>query len=105
MKPIARRCLPILPWLLLLALCFSEPSLANKFETIGGGVQGSAKVKVEYLQIITYVAGGIFLIAGVLSILLHDRNAQTLNYTMWKLSSGIFFFLSICCFAAAVFMY
>jgi hypothetical protein len=105
MKPVARRLLPILPCFLLLALCIIEPCLANKFETIGGGVQGSTKVKVEYLQVIAYVAGGIFLIAGVLSILLHDRNAQTLNYTMWKVSSGIFFLLSVTAFAAAVFMH
>lgn len=104
MKPIARRLLQILPGFLLLALCISEPSLANKFETIGGGVQGSTKVKVEYLQVIAYVAGGIFLLAGVLSILLHDRNAQTLNYTMWKVSSGLFFLLGIASIAAAVFM-
>ncbi len=105
MKPIARRMLQLLPWVLLLTLCFSEPSLANKFETIGGGIQGSTKVKVEYLQIIAYVAGGIFLVAGVLSILLHDRNAQTLNYTMWKISSVVFFLLSIGAFTAAVLMH
>ena len=105
MKPIASRLLQILPWALLLTLCFNEPSLANKFETIGGGVQGSTKVKVEYLQIIAYVAGGIFLLAGVLSILLHDRNAQTLNYTMWKVSSALFFLLSIATFTAAVLMH
>jgi len=104
MKPIARRLMPILAWFLLLALCFSEPSLANKFETIGGGVLGSTKSKVEYLQWIAYATGGIFLISGVLSILLHDRNALTLNYTMWKLSSAIFFLFSIAAFAAAVFM-
>lgn len=85
-------------------ILFCEPALANKFETIGGGVQGSTKVKIEYLQIIAYVAGSIFIIAGVLAILLHNKNAQTLNYTMWKSSSALFFILGISSIAAAVFM-
>lgn len=100
------RFLSTLPWLLCMALLFfTEPLLANKFETIGGGVQGTTKVKVEYLQMIAYVAGGIFLVSGVLSVVLHDRNAQTLNYTMWKPSAIVFFLLSIAAIAAAVFMH
>ena len=102
MKLIARCLLWILPCFVLLALCFSEPSLANKFETIGGGVQGSNKLKIEYMQVIAYVAGVTFLVAGILSILLHDRNALTLNYTMWKSSSVFFFLLSIVCFTTAI---
>jgi uncharacterized membrane protein len=89
---------------LFLLLLFTEPLLANKFKTIGGGVSGSTQVKVEYLQIIGYVAGGIFLIAGILAIVLHDKNAQTLNYTMWKPSAAIFFLLSIAAFSAAALM-
>jgi uncharacterized membrane protein YidH (DUF202 family) len=93
-----------LAWLLFILALFSEPLLANKFETIGGGVSGSTKVKIEYLQIMAYVVGGVFMIAGVLSIVLHNQNAQTLNYTMWKTSSTLFFILSVCSFAAAVIM-
>ena len=93
-----------LAWLLFILLLFTEPLLANKFETIGGGVQGSKQVKIEYLQVIAYVAGGIFLVAGVLAIALHNHNAQTLNYTMWKSSSALFFILSICSVAAGYFM-
>jgi uncharacterized integral membrane protein len=104
MKTTLVRLLPTLSWLLLLGLLFCEPLLANKFETIGGGVQGSTKVKVEYLQVIAYAVGGILLIAGILSIVLHNKNAQTLNYTMWKSSATLFFLLSIAAFAAAVFM-
>lgn len=89
---------------LFVLLLLTEPLLANKFETIGGGVSGSTRVKVEYLQIIAYVSGGIFIIAGILAILLHDKNAQTLNYTMWKPSAAIFFLLGISAIAAAVFM-
>ncbi|MCG7984266.1 MAG: hypothetical protein JAY90_16130 [Candidatus Thiodiazotropha lotti] len=88
-----------LPWVLsVLAfalLTLSEPSMANKFETIGGGVQGSTKIKVEYLITIAYVASAIFMIAGILAIALHNRNAQTLNYTMWKSSAAMFFILGI----------
>ncbi len=104
MKAILTRLFPTLPWLLLGGLLLCEPSLANKFETIGGGVQGSTRLKVEYLQVIAYVASGIFFAAGILSIVLHDKNAQTLNYTMWKSSSAIFFLLGIGAFAAAIYM-
>ncbi|MES9825369.1 MAG: hypothetical protein ABW127_13160 [Candidatus Thiodiazotropha endolucinida] len=89
---------------LFLTLLFSPPLLANKFETIGGGVSGSTRVKVEYLQVIAYAAGGIFLIAGILAIVMHNSNSQTLNYTMWKSSAAVFFLLSIGAFAAAVLM-
>jgi uncharacterized integral membrane protein len=85
-------------------LIVSEPLLANKFETIGGGVSGSTRAKIEYLQVIGYVAGTILLIAGILAIVLHNKNAQTLNYTMWKSSAAMFFFFSICAFLAAIFM-
>jgi hypothetical protein len=104
MKSLLVRLFSLTPWLLAGMLVY-EPLLANKFETIGGGVQGSAQVKTDFLQVIAYVAGGIFLAAGVLSITLHDKNAQTLNYTMWKSSSALFFLLSIGCFAAAVLMH
>jgi hypothetical protein len=102
MKTSLARLIPLLPWIVLLTLCLCEPLLANKFETIGGGVQGQAKMKVEFLRIFAYVAAAIFLIAGVLSIALHDKNAQTLNYTMWKTSSAIFFLLSIAALSGAL---
>ncbi|MCU7797838.1 MAG: hypothetical protein KZQ73_01050 [Candidatus Thiodiazotropha sp. (ex Semelilucina semeliformis)] len=104
MKINIRQTITLLTWTLFLMILFCEPALANKFETIGGGVQGSTKVKIEYLQVIAYVAGGIFITAGVLAILLHNKNAQTLNYTMWKSSSALFFILGIASIAAAVFM-
>ncbi len=92
----------LLAWLLLACLLFSEPLLANKFETIGGGVQGSAQSKIVYLRVFAYVASAIFLLAGVLAILLRNRNAQTLNYTMWKPSSVVFFLLGFGALVAAV---
>ncbi len=105
MKPVRVRFFSLTPWLLLAGMLVCEPLLANKFETIGGGVQGSTQIKAEYLQIIAYITGGIFLAAGVLAILLHDKNAHTLNYTLWKSSSAIFFLLSVGCFVAAVLMH
>lgn len=95
MKTRLARLLPLLPWIILLALCFSEPLLANKFETIGGGVQGQTKVKIDFLRVFAFVASGVFLLAGILSIVTHDKNSQTLNYTMWKASATLFFLLSI----------
>ena len=95
----------ILFWLLTPALLLlADPALANKFETIGGGVKGSTQIKVAYLHVFAYLAGVIFLVAGVLSILLQNKNALTLNYTMWRSSSILFFLLSISAFAAGIFM-
>jgi hypothetical protein len=95
----------ILPWLLAsILLLLTDPALANKFETIGNGVQGSTQLKVAYLQVIAYVAGAIFLAAGVLSILLQNKNALTLNYTMWRSSSILFFLLSITAFATGFYL-
>jgi hypothetical protein len=98
------RYLKSLGMILFLLLIYAEPLLANKFETIGGGVQGSTRVKVEYLQIVAYISGGILLIAGILAIALQNKNAHTLNYTMWKSSSVMFFLMSIAAFAAAALM-
>jgi hypothetical protein len=102
MKTMPTRLYSAVSWLLLLGLLFCEPLLAGKFETIGGGVQGSNQLKVEFLKAIAYVAGGIFFISGVLTILLRNKNAQTLSYTMWKPSAVLFFLLSIGAFVAAV---
>jgi len=104
MKTTLKRLLPTLPWLLLACLLFSEPLLANKFETIGGGVQGSTRVKLEYLRVVAYIASGIFLVSGVLAILLHNRNAQTLNYTLWKPSAALFFLFGFGALIAAFLM-
>jgi hypothetical protein len=76
----------------LLLIC-TAPALANKFETIGSGISGSTKFKIEYLKTAAYVTAVIMFIAGVLSIVMRESNAQSLNYTMWKPSSIIFFCL------------
>jgi hypothetical protein len=94
----------LISFVTVVILIFCEPALANKFETIGGGVQGSTRAKVEILQIIAFVASAIFLIAGILAIALHNKNAQSLNYTMWKSSSILFFLLSLAALAGGLFM-
>jgi len=80
---------------LTLGLLIFEPALANKFETIGSGVSGSNKIKIEYLRITAFVTASIMFIAGVLSIVMRESNAQYLSYTMWKPSSIIFFILCL----------
>lgn len=105
MKTAFTRLFPIHRWRLILAgLLYCTPLLANKFETIGGGVQGSTQVKIEYLQLVAYVAGGLFLLLGILAIALHNKNAHSLNFTMWKSSSAVFFLLSVGAFVAAILM-
>ena len=84
----------ILMFILAVILFQIEPTLANKFETIGSGVSGSAKIKIEYLKTIAFVVGAILFIAGILSVITRDKNALALNYTMWKASAFIFILLS-----------
>lgn len=87
-----------------LTCLYLDPVLANKFETIGSGVTGSAKIKIEYLKVIAYVAAGLFFIASVLSVVTKNKNAQTLNYTMWKSSAIIFLILSILFLAMGIYL-
>ena len=78
-----------------LAAFYIDPALANRFETIGGGVVGSTKIKLEYLKVIAYSVGSIALLASALTVITRKQNAQMLNYTMWKPSTVIFFVLGI----------
>jgi len=73
--------------LVSLALLVSEPALANKFETIGGGVSGTSGIKREWLQMALAVAGGISLFGAALVTLLPHNNAAYLNYSNWKQSA------------------
>jgi hypothetical protein len=91
-------------WLLPVIAFFIEPALAgNKFETIGGGVTGSSRVKWEYLQIIFYVAGGIFLLLAIVSVTMRNSNVLMLNSVLWKESSIVLIVFSLICFAVAIF--
>ena len=70
-----------------LLLMLVEPALANKFETISGGVSGSFTVKREWLKIFFAVAGGVSLLGAVLAVVVPHRNALYLNYENWKQSA------------------
>lgn len=72
----------------LLLLC--EPALANKFETIGGGVSGSRQFKLDWLQGFLYVVGGVSLTSSLLAVLVPHDNPLYLNYGNWKKSAIVF---------------
>jgi hypothetical protein len=85
---------------LLLGL-FVEPVLANKFETISGGVSGSLNIKREWLQAFFLVTGGISLLAAILAVVVPHRNALFLNYANWKQSAIILLVAASAMFAIA----
>jgi hypothetical protein len=85
----------------LLGLVFFEPALANKFETIGGGVSGSSGIKRTWLQGFFMVLGGASLLGSVLSIFVPHRNAAYLNYGNWKQSAAILFVFAVVFFGSA----
>lgn len=87
--------------ILLLGLLALEPALANKFETISGGVNGSFRIKTEWLQGFLVVAGGISLSLSVLAIVVPHKNALFLNFSSWKQSSAVLFVISLFCFGGA----
>lgn len=81
-----------------------EPALANKFETIGGGVSGSSGIKREWLQKFFLVIGGASLLGAVLAVVVPHRNALYLNYNNWKQSAIMLSILAVVMFAAAAFI-
>ena len=64
-----------------------EPALANKFETISGGVNGSFTVKREFIQTAILIVGGGFLLGAILAVVVPRNNAAFLNYANWKTSA------------------
>lgn len=85
---------------ILVVLCL-EPALANKFETIGGGVSGSSGFKREWLQKFFLVVGGLSLLGAILAVVVPHDNVLFLNFDNWKRSSVILLFLSAIFFGAA----
>jgi hypothetical protein len=94
--------LPTLFACLALGLMLLEPALANKFETIGGGLSGSTRVKTEWLQGFFWVAGGISLLSALLAMFVPHRNAAFLNFANWKQSAAVLSVIAIICFATAL---
>ncbi len=94
-----------LVWLLVVFLALLiEPALANKFETIGGGVSGSSGIKREWLQKFFLVIGGASLLGAVLAVVVPHRNALYLNYNNWKQSAIMLSILAVVMFTAAAFI-
>ena len=99
------------PWQLILIvlgltsalLCLVEPAFAgNKFETIGGGVSGSNRLKSEHVRLILYVVSGIFLFGSILTVVLPHNNPLFLNYSQWKQSAAIMFIISVAALVTAL---
>lgn len=87
--------------LCLLAAVFIEPALANKFETIGGGVSGSSGIKREWLQKFFLVIGGMSLLSAILALVVPHDNALYLNFSNWKRSFVILLILAAVFFGIA----
>jgi hypothetical protein len=85
----------------VLALICVEPVLANKFETIGGGVSGSSGIKRDWLQKFFLVIGGMSLLSAILALVVPHDNALYLNYGNWKRSFIILLVLSLVFFSIA----
>ncbi len=65
--------LRVLLCLTLVTLAIVEPALANKFQTIGGGVSGGSASKVAVLKEIALYAGGFLIFLGLSSLLTRNR--------------------------------
>ncbi len=70
-------------------LLLFEPALANKFETISGGVNGSFRAKTEFIQTLMLILGSGFMLGAVLAVVVPRSNAAFLNYANWKASSAV----------------
>ena len=73
----------------IVLLVLHEPALANKFETIGGGVSGSRQLKLDWLQNFLYVVSGLCLLGAVLVVVVPRNNASYLNFANWKQSAFV----------------
>lgn len=70
-------------------LLLAEPALANKFETISGGVNGSFRAKTDFIQTLLLTLGSGFMIGAVLAVVVPRTNAAFLNYANWKVSAAV----------------
>lgn len=80
--------------LLLIPLCITEPALANKFETIGGGLAGSAAIKRDWLGVFFGIASGVSAFIGLLAVFMPHQHAAFLNHATWKQSAAVLFSLA-----------
>lgn len=75
--------------LILGLFLLTEPALANKFETISGGVNGSFRIKREFVQIALLTGGISLLLGALLAVVVPRNNAAFLNFRNWKTSAVI----------------
>ena len=75
--------------LLPLILLWVEPCVANRFETIGGGLSGSDALKLEWLRNFSLIAGSLCLLGALLAVVVPRRNPLLLNYSNWKSSAAV----------------
>lgn len=78
----------VLAILLVLAGSF-EPALANKFQTIGGGVSGLDQEKIAVLQQISAIAGTFFIFLGIVAFLTRNRFESMAALNTGKLSDSV----------------
>lgn len=66
------RSIILLP-LVLLGILLPELLLANKFETIGGGVSGLSREKIQLLKQVVYYSGGFLVFLGAMALITRNR--------------------------------
>jgi hypothetical protein len=59
----------------------ADPVLANKFETISGGVNGMNREKIELLKTISLYAGGFLLFLSLLALVTRKRFEGFIGYS------------------------
>ncbi|MCP3665100.1 MAG: hypothetical protein GY696_21815 [Gammaproteobacteria bacterium] len=70
---IGRLSFSVFAVIVLVFLLGMEPALANKFETIGGGVGGIDREKLVLLKQISLILGGFLALLGILALLTKGR--------------------------------
>lgn len=88
--------------LALLLFVAHEPALANKFETISGGISGSSRMKAAWLKDFLFIAGGISLFSALLAVVIPHNNPLFLNFRNWKQSAVVLLVISLLLFGAAL---
>jgi len=63
----------------LVGLLFIEPAIANKFQTIGGGVSGGSEKKLAVLKEIALYAGSFLIFLGAMALLTRNRFEGTIG--------------------------